>query len=157
VKKKIINLTLIISVVLIILFITLIITFLYFSNHKKILEERLDVNLPQSTEIIKYSNDAIFKAGVCAAKISIADSDYDDFITQLNINYLRDDLDHKPREENIINWWDLDKKDIEMWYSDCLSPNHFIFGLSRPKTAEQDIYITYSVNGERTVYLVYVE
>lgn len=156
-KKKIIILTSIIGVVLIIVFIPMLITILNSSNHKKMLEERLEVNLPKSTEIIKYSNDAIISAGVCAAKISIADSDYDEFIAQLNKNCFMDDLDQKPHEENIIKWWDLDKKDIEFWYENLLSPNHFIFGLSKPKTAEQDIYITYSVNGKRTIYFVYVE
>ena len=156
-KKKMIILTSMIGVVLIIVFIPVLIAILNSGNHKKMLEERLEVNLPESTEILKYMNDAIIRAGKCAAKISISESDYDSFITQLNINCLQDDYDHMPCEENTIDWWDLDKKDVELWYSDCLSPNHFFLGLAKPKTAEQNIYITYPENGRRIIYLVYVE
>jgi hypothetical protein len=140
------------------LLVLVLITFLVIScsNHKKLLEERLEIKMPKSTEICEYSNNANISAGVCAAKISIADSDYDEIIAQLGTYHLEEDLSNKGHEENIINWWDLNNDDIEFWYSSLLSPNHFILG-PKPKTAEQDIYITYSVNGKRTIYLVYVE
>lgn len=154
-KKKFIILASLFGIIIVSVLITVLV--LSSNNHKKLLEARLEVNLPESTEILKYTNNAIISAGVCAAKISITDSDYNEFIAQLNSNCFMDNLDLKPHEENIISWWDLDKKNIELWYSNMLSPNHFFLGLSRPKTAEQDIYITYSVNGKRTIYLVYVE
>jgi hypothetical protein len=118
-------------------------------------ENKLEINLPSDSKAVnyRYVRDGGYfnvKILIKSGSISTLKEQLDDFFGGPYIG----NISETPNFENTCEWWDLDKENIDIFYSDSFS-EEFNFFISSPKSRDVWAFITKEYNGECYLYIAY--
>lgn len=146
---------LIVSGIIVLIAILIIIYFVQQSRPQNVIENRLKIKLPSNSKIVNYTyhNDG----GYFAAQILIESKNVNSVKEQLS-NLCGGIYKQKYSDynfENVYEWWDLDKQNIEVSYNIDLASERMWWFESSPKAHNMWAFISKDKEGRNYLYISY--
>lgn len=146
----------ILLVLIILTCVFLVIVLLPISNPADVIKRKIDVTLPASAKIIHFNYNKF--TGNFYAKVQINNQDVESIQKDL-LDYFRQEYDienslYFPNIKNNIQWWDVDKNNIEVCYKALIDGEKHWF-VPTPKTTIVWAFIVKQNDGKYYLYISY--